>query len=46
MITFTTVLQGAFSIASKNDLDGQNLLLATVHLNSVFRFSEVGKTIV
>jgi hypothetical protein len=24
---------GAFSIASKNDLDDQNLLLATVHLN-------------
>jgi hypothetical protein len=31
---FTTVLQWsifAFSIASKNDLDDQNLLLATVH---------------
>jgi hypothetical protein len=30
---FTTVLEynGAFSIASKNDLDDQNLLLATVY---------------
>jgi UDP-N-acetylglucosamine 2-epimerase len=27
---FTTV--GTFSIASKNDLDDQNLLLATVHI--------------
>jgi hypothetical protein len=27
---FTTVYNGAFSIASKNDLDDQNLLLATV----------------
>jgi hypothetical protein len=28
---FTTV-NGAFSIASKNDLDDQNLFLVTVHL--------------
>jgi hypothetical protein len=27
---------GAFSIASKNDLDDQNLLLATVHQTCVF----------
>jgi hypothetical protein len=35
MIGYDTYLRlfynGAFSIASKNDLDDQNLLLATVH---------------
>jgi hypothetical protein len=27
---------GAFSIASKNDLDDQNLLLATVHVEQIY----------
>jgi hypothetical protein len=31
---FMTVLQGAFSIASKSDIDDPNLLFATVHVES------------
>jgi hypothetical protein len=35
---FTTVLQWSISIASKNDLDDQSLLLATVPIVGKFIF--------